>query len=1410
MKTSSLQKNIKNQSIASSHDNMNDFNSLAPNYEKNIMDEKPSDVLNFSNMSHELVWRNQEEGYDNIMKNSYFSLSEKAIAHSRKNDKNSTPQDMLREMKEVAGARNVPHFLNYPSENSDGTISNLMIKERNFQKYIENPTKVRDMIADAFLLKIANDGSISEMDREELIKEAENGKDSAELHDMMARMAYNKPKAYKAFHKILLDSEMIYKKIKQGDNYGFLSDTYNEFYEETAKKLLSTQDGYYNAEFYKTDNGLYVRSGELEESVTKALKGKDIISVGKLLSDIEELSVQYGLDYDDSDSLEDFIKRINTTVDNAKDVSDAEKIKTKKTFEEYKHYRQKITIQELKKIQDDISSIYEFANQHDSNQKTANEILHEMHQSGRFDQNPYAFLDIPKIGDTKEDGTLFSREEVTQELEYNRSLIRKAVDVITSTSMSEEDKNEITENIVKDLYYAGDKIGNKKGAYYDAIKSFIEKAKNDPMTMTVYSELNSVATTIMRDAIYNELMEKKLGNSKNKIFETLKNSGSNHDKGKAVHISEKLKVGSYEESLSKQAEVKDEVATLMNKATLFSKVAKGEINANQTEAIIDKTAIFRDMDTDEKEAIKDVTNDIFEAKNEIDMSKYYNIDSESRSRFLDDVVTDNVFGYLENVDNVMMPGVSKFFRNNRALSNFGRCGQSGSVKDRNAESVANNLKGCMETYKQEIESGEREGMDAALKNLHTPFGSMNGILVFLIILEQIITDIEYRRTKKALNEMHHDILNKLAFRRASPDLQTEKARAAILSADANRGVTTTTIAHAVADKYINSLKKEKLASSIFKEAMDGRNMFLEKKIFFPKVEEQEQEINSELSLIAKEREQLSAKINLLKDKVKIIKKASLIDAENLSSTAEETYEAFEEINKEISNNPSNKTLLDSKKKILSKLEILKEQREIIEASWRMKSENFDPIEETVALQEKLEKVDKKISSITVKRSFLEAKAETLEDITNDNMSVLIAKSQYLKSTAERIASKKVDNLSNKDRKALENISRSREILAAAMLETGSLEGSLQYLKESILEQFGEASLQERKKSGTQRSIEALGLRNFRVDVYKIIEKIDNGYDEVLYSDLLLKIEDAKGSKKEVLQKEQDKILKETLSGLNAEINKLKNNSDEVSVKQLKARTKEKDRLIDYIQSTFLAREIEKQSKISEQLGEVFLGKLQNANPDEARRIIDENKKLISNQFEQSHALVFEEVKEKLIEIDKELINSNLDKKSDIVHEARSTGYIRKIEELSSTIKNIVSLKSAKVGDTHSSIMLSNRINEIMKKNKEEYNDEILDASTVAVREFQNKSHDNMASMLLFTDDRAVYMESHRNTLQKQNKIFESTELDTHLKSYVANNMSYDVSGIENWGANAKSREDIMYNGNSAQEGQRQTRSAMLR
>jgi len=96
-----------------------------------------------------------------------------------------------------------------------------------------------------------------------------------------------------------------------------------------------------------------------------------------------------------------------------------------------------------------------------------------------------------------------------------------------------------------------------------------------------------------------------------------------------------------------------------------------------------------------------------------------------------------------------------------------------------------------------------------------------------------------------------------------------------------------------------------------------------------------------------------------------------------------------------------------------------------------------------------------------------------------------------------------------------------------------------------------------------------------------------------------------------------------------------------------------------------------------------------------------------------------------------------------------------------------------------------------------------------VREFGNKTQDNMSSMLIFTESRSIFMESARQELEEEGKTLESSDLDNQLKNYVADNMSYDVAGIMNWGENAKERSDLMEHGVSAQEGQRQTRAAML-
>jgi hypothetical protein len=227
--------------------------------------------------------------------------------------------------------------------------------------------------------------------------------------------------------------------------------------------------------------------------------------------------------------------------------------------------------------------------------------------------------------------------------------------------------------------------------------------------------------------------------------------------------------------------------------------------------------------------------------------------------------------------------------------------------------------------------------------------------------------------------------------------------------------------------------------------------------------------------------------------------------------------------------------------------------------------------------------------------------------------------------------------------------------------------------------------------------------------------------------------------------------------------------------------------------------------------------LKNSTAEKANEILIKSKNRILNNFEQHHKVAIQKAKEKLADMEMDFNFSNaskeqkfLNKQSDLVYEARSTGFNDKIEKVNLAIKNIASLREANVGTTQHSINLSNRINELFSVIDKEHKEVILDSSGTEIREFANKSQDNMSSMLLFTDERAIFLESARQNHMKNGNIIEARNIDQQLKGHIGKFASYDVSGIENWGANAKSGEELLENSIAAQEGQRQTRSAMLR
>lgn len=1434
---------IENQNLAYQQDNRIEHNILSKSFYEAEARETPSSSINFSNMSHKLVWRSQTGEYDNLMKNSYFSLSDAAIEKSRKENEFVTPQDILRDMKRVGGERNVPHYLNYPSDDNQGTISNAMIKERNFQKYMQNPSYIREMIADAFLLKIANDGSISEMDRKELLQEAENGKDSAELHDMIARMTYKNPTAYQSFHKILLESEKLHREVKSGDEYGYVSEKYNEHYTNMALGILQSKEDCKSLDIVRRDNEIYIKQDGIEQAVSDVVSGQDINAVSELILFIEkakerllEEKYQKALLKEEIDiSNVRNLQHLSSGFDQFKDDSEIKPyIERLEEFSELMGFSLNVDIDDLKKTQQQIEDTYNFSKTHDINQNASNKILYEMHQSGRYDQNPFVFLDMPRVGDEKEDGSQYTAKEVRDEIEYNAVLIRGAIHKVLGDEVKESTKDKISSNIVKDLYSDGK--NGEKGAYFDAVQSFVEKSRNDPMTMTVYSDLNSVATTIMRDVIYNELMEQSLQEKDNAIYEQLRSTGQNRDIGKTVHIAEKIRTGAYIESLEKQEKTKDRVASLMNKATLFSKVAKGEINSEQKDAIIDDTAIFGDMSNEEKEAIKIVTDDIFKAKDEMNMAEHYDIDNQSNNRFLDDIVTDNVFSHIENRNGSgFMPGISKFFRNNRAMNNFVRCGQSGSIKDRNAESVANNLKGCMENYREAVERGRDANEELAVNTLRTVVGSTNGIVVALIMMQQFFMDQEYRNTRRALNEMHNDILNKLAFRRASPDIKTEKARAATLSAEANRGVTNTTIAHEVADKYRDTLRQEKIAGTVYNASMNGENLFNKDQIaYIEPMKKQSNQIDLQVNLndLTKSKERIESQLKLLKKDTEIIRKASLIDEVELDKIAEETYGEFDRISKLLNVTPdaSQKQKLEIERgQLANSMQSIREQHEIIEAAIKMKSAGIDPLESTQKLKESLLKIEAELEAKTKEMELYSKSKEEMINIKGNSFEELTAKSEYLRKIGEKIAIQNVDNLSKKHIKTLEEITKSREILAAAMIKKSGYIGAIESINQAIVEQFGRnRTIKNSLNSGYDKLINSLDIDAYKSDILRISKSTNKEFNKIEYIDLLLRIEKAHGDELRDLLEKQKNHLQETHEKLNKKVTELKKNladakgvdAPEHSIdklqKEISAREKDISIIREYTIVSVMAREASEINDALESKANGLVSKLQSSTPLEAVQFIDKEKYDLLAMNKESHAMLMKNTKEKLEAINMEFSFSDgsdelkfLNNKSQLASEAKDTVFDKKIENALGTIIEVSELSTAKVGDTHNSLSLSNRTNGILKNVSGEKKESIFQSAGIAIREFINKTNDNMSSMLLFTESRAIYMESAKEELLKNGNTIEAAKLDNQLKEYVAENMDYSIDGIEAWGINAKSGQEIRKSGASIQEGQRQTRAAML-
>ena len=1378
-----MQEHLKTSGLAAAQDNRNDRNKIGEIMKDFEINEKPSDKLSFSTMPHELVWSTQEGSYDNIMKNSYFSLSDKAISMSKKENAFATPGDMLKDMKEIAGERNVAHYMNYPSSDGEGTISNLMIKERNFQRYMENPSHIREMIADAFLLKIANDGAISESDRDRLLEEAQGGMQSSELHDLMARMTYLNPEAYQAFHKILVDSEKLYSKAKSDNGQKTLEAAYDKFYKNNVSNVINALHGKNEGD---SSHGADMKN--VEESLMLMNRVSELLSDGENHVQIDRL---------------DDIVNIKNLINPQKEADfsiEIEEFRKQALDLQDKGFSMREGRSNLEKTMSAIEDVGMFTQAHNTNQKVSNDVVYEMHQMGRYDQNPYQFLSIPEVGEEKDDGTLYDENEVKEELLYNKKLIQASVEKI----LVDEDKNKVSDmvdSIVYDLY-------DKEGAYHKSISQFLSDTNNDPMTMTVFSDLNSVASNIVRDAIYNELMDSSLQAESNSLFKNIKGND------KTVSIVDKLDNGEYQETIESHKDCKEDIAALMNKAVLFSKVSKGELNSDEVRNLVDKTSIFSDMAEDEKEALKSVTDEIYDAKDEIDASQYYAIDQGSKTRFLDDSVTDKVFGYIEKSDDNMMPGVSRFFRNNKAFSNFSRCGQSGSLKDRNAESISNNLKSCMENYRKDLESGREKIEDQTVRVLNSPFGAMNGLFVALVIFRSIFTEHEYSRSKRGLNDMHNDILNDLAFRRSSVDLKTEKARSAILSADANLGVTSTNVAHAVADKYKDSLMEEKLASTIFKAALNGRNLFATKRLDPMDIDFDKERLtnyNDAISELEHDKNTLKARLSTLKEHARIIKLASNIDEEGLNAQAEKSLEEFKTVETLLSSNITKEhrsVLTDKKLEIEKSMSFYQEENEKLKAAIKVQSTGKNILADVNALEGELNTIMSKLDEFGKKEAFANNfDSDSFRDVENDTLDVLIAKSNFLGDEAKRISLKDVDVLSKKDQKLLEQLTNSREIISVLITKKAAQKGLVSDLNKTFDNHFGfNRENMDTKMSGLDRAQVVLGKEKHVAAMLDIeIKNVPEGFSNADYYSLAKNIDGEQNiDKLELLHKQEDEYFKK----LFLEVDKGDNLTS--------SGEKDLDSIRNLIESRLLSRELSINALHYKSIIQKDLVKLESSDDTVEQSQIAGSLKQYSDDFQKSQIATIANAKSKISQLDvginyendKDLLRFN--DKSDLMQEAKSTGLSRSVKDAVDTLKLLSSVNDMKVGTTQKSTEISNVLKDFYNISEDKYKKEINNASGATVREFINRTEDNTSSMMLMTNERLVALEKARLEMIEKGEYGKVEEIDDKMKHFATDSLLFSTEGLQSWGENAKDAKELLANSVNAQESQKHIRSSMLR